>query len=158
MSNAGNTLTDLIRNFGWAEFTVEPIRDDYVPIDGHNLGNGNYVYGSVSDSHDGSVYGTEGEPIDLSGTSYSEFTNLSSRFTGQHGRPNGMHDSEYVGGGMADVLAETPGEYCLPYIVWPCTESCSDCDGSGVGAKGVYCDQDLEGWLCLYRSIDGEAD
>lgn len=150
----GETLEYLMAHFGWNEVTVEPITDGHIPYDGHDLGNGNYVHGCVSDYHDGCVSGYEGEPIDLSGTSYSDFDNLSARFTGQHGRPNSMHDSEYVGGGLADFIAATPGEWCLPYIQWECSpESCDECDGDGISADGTYCERDIEGWLVLHRDI-----
>lgn len=52
---------------------------------------------------------------------------------------------------------KSPGEYCLPYIEWVCSESCDECGGDGVRADGYYCERDIEGWLVLHRDLEVAA-
>lgn len=148
----GQTLEALIRNYGWDEFTIEPIDSDMgVSYDCHDLGNGNQVYGFISQMTDG-VYCTPGEDIDMAACNFQDWDNLSRYYTGQHGAPNAMHDSESIGYTLAEDIARVPGEYATPYVAWYCDEDC-ECGGDGVLPGGEYCELDIEGWLVLYRDI-----
>jgi hypothetical protein len=62
-----------------------------------------------------------------------------------------MHDSEYIGGGLADhILASAPGtRWCalINYVDTP-NEMCSiDCDPE------AGCDHDIAGWAVAYREV-----
>ena len=149
---AGETLANILSNKGWSEFTIEPIDSDTgVTYGSFDLGNGNQVYGFISQYSDG-VYATPGNDVDLAAANFGDWDNLSRFYTGQHSAPNGMHDSEYVGGRLAEDMARVPGEYALPYVTWYCDEDC-DCEGEGVLPNNEYCELDIEGWLVLYRDI-----
>lgn len=147
----GSILSDLIRNHGWDEFTIERTEDGHVPYDCHDLGNGNHVYGFISSMSDG-VYCAPGESPDMAAANLGDWDNLSHMYTGRYGGGWSMHDSEYVGGRMAEDFARVPGEYALPYVTWYCESDC-DCEGDGVLPGGDYCEQDTEGWLAMYRNI-----
>lgn len=150
-TSPGAILAEAIRNRGTDEFTVEPITDgrlDYGCID---LTNGNQLYFFISQMTDG-VYGTPGDGVDMAACNFGDWDNLSARYTGQHGAPNSMHDSEYVWGQLAEDMAATPGEYALPYVTWHCPDDC-ECEGEGVLPGGDYCELDIGGWLVLYRDI-----
>lgn len=147
----GSILSDLIRNKGWNEFTIERTEDGHVPYGCHDLGNGKHAYGFISSMLDG-VYCTPGESPDMSAANLGDWDNLSHMYTGQYGGGWSMHDSEYVGGRMAEDFARVPGEYALPYVTWYCESDC-DCEGGGVLPGGDYCEQDIEGWLAMYRNI-----
>lgn len=151
IESPGKILSDLIRNFGWSEFTVERTSDNRIPYGCHDLGNGNHVYGFISDILDG-VYCIPGESPDMTACNFRDWTNLSSTYTGQYGGGWSMHDSEFVGGRMADDFARVPGEYALPYVTWYCDADC-ECGGDGVLPGGEYCELDIEGWLAMYRDI-----
>lgn len=151
-NTSGQTLETLIRNYGWDEFTIEPIDADMgVSHDSYDLGNGNQAYGFISQMTDG-VYCTPGNEIDMASCNFQDWDNLSRYYTGQHGAPNVMHDSEYLGGQLAEDIARVPGEYALPYVTWYCAEDC-ECGGDSVLPNGEYCELDTEGWLILYRDI-----
>lgn len=149
---AGNILSEYISNKGISEFTVEPIDADMgVSYGAVDLGNGNQVYDFISQMTDG-VYCTPGNEIDMASCNFQDWDNLSRFYTGQYGAPNAMHDSEYVGGRLADDMARVPGEYALPYVTWYCESDC-ECGGEGVLPSGDYCELDIEGWLVMYRDI-----
>lgn len=153
MSNTpGNILADYIDNKGGSEFTIEPIDPDTGILSGAtDLGNGNQVYDFISQTTDG-VYCAPGNEIDFMSCNLQDWDNLSRFYTGQHTAPAAMHDSEYVGGKLAEDMARVPGEYYLPYIMWWCDSNC-DCGGDGVLPGGDYCELDIEGWLVMYRDI-----
>ena len=148
----GKILAEHLQNRGISEFTVEPIDPDTGILSGSvDLGNGNQVYDFVSNNLD-SVMATPGESIDFASCNLSDWDNLSRFYTGQHGSPDCMHDSEYVGGQLAEDIARVPGEYTLPYVTWLCDSDCA-CGGDGVLPGGDYCELDMEGWLVMYRDI-----
>lgn len=148
----GAILADLIRNRGIYEFTVEPLEPGERPSHGCvDLTNGNQLSFFVSHTTDG-VYGSPGSGVDLAACNFGDWVNLSSSYTGQHGAPDSMHDSEFVGGLLSEDMAATPGEYALPYVTWYCDDEC-ECGGDGVLPGGDYCELDIEGWLVLYRDI-----
>lgn len=148
----GAILSGFIRNYGCDEFTVEPIDPETgVPYGSADLGNGNHIYNFVSQMTD-SVTCSPGEEIDMAACNFGDWDNLSRFYTGQYGAPNSMHDSEYVGGRLAEDMARVPGEYAIPYITWDCDSEC-ECGGDSVLPAGAYCDLLIEGWLVLYRDI-----
>lgn len=158
MSNKtpGVILAEAIRNRGTDEFTVEPLEPGERPAYGCiDLTNGNQLSLFISQMTDG-VYATPGSGIDLAACNFGDWDNLSARYTGQWGGGDSMHDSEFVGGQLAEDMANTPGEYALPYVTWYCTDDC-ECEGEGVLPGGDYCELDIEGWLALYRDIFTEA-
>lgn len=66
-------------------------------------------------------------------------------FTGQysyHGPV--MHDSEYIGGGLAEAILEQPGFYVTSYLDWYDT----DADGEPVD------DPQSEGWVVSHHGPD----
>lgn len=154
MSNfsPGVILAEAIANRGVAEFTVEPLgpgeRPSYGCLD---LTNGNQLSFFISQDTD-VVRGTPGNGVDLSACNFGDWDNLSSAYTGQYGAPDSMHDSEFVGGRLAEDMAATPGEYALPFIDWDCGDDC-ECEGDGVLPGGDYCETVSEGWVVLYRDI-----
>lgn len=154
MTNSpGTILADFLRNIGTEEFTVEPFdsEEHYLPSGCVDLTNGNYVYSFISQMTDG-VYCTPGEEPDISAANFGDWDNLSRFYTGQYTAPNSMHDSEYVGGRLAEDMARVQGEYALPYVTYYCDSDC-ECGGDGVLPGGDYCELDIEGWLVLYRDI-----
>lgn len=149
---AGNILSEYLGNRGISEFTIEPIDPDMgVSFGAIDLGNGNQVYGFISQMTDG-VYCAPGTEIDLVSCNFQDWDNLSHLYTGQWGGGKSMHDSELVGGKLADDMARVPGEYALPYVTWYCESDC-DCGGEGVLPSGDYCELDIEGWLVMYRDV-----
>lgn len=147
METPGQIIAREIRNIGNDTFTIEPIPSSGVEPGCTDLGNGNQYHPFIGGS--GTVDSpsfTPGEDINLGDIGMGEWDNLSSQYTGQHGAPNSMHDSEYLGGGMAEEIANTPGEYAMPYITWYCETDC-ECEDDESH------DQDIEGWLILHRDI-----
>jgi hypothetical protein len=77
---------------------------------------------------------------------------LLSGLSGQYGYSGPiMHDSEFIGGGMADhILASAPGTRWVALVNYVDTpnESCSiECD------PDVGCDHDVAGWAVAYREV-----
>lgn len=137
-----STLTELINNFGWTEWTVEAFDGERLPTNSHDLGNGYCAYGFVSDTLD-SFYVNDGLQVsDAMSTFFSDWINLSSLYTGQHGAPDTLHDSEYFAGRMAEFAANTPGEYTIPVVYW-----------EEVDTEGETADSSIEGWVFLHREI-----
>lgn len=68
-------------------------------------------------------------------------------YTGQYGY-NGpvLHDSEFLGGGIAHDLLEEPGEYCLCFVTYMCDDMCEDLWEEGEESCG---DIHTEGWVVL---------
>jgi hypothetical protein len=70
-------------------------------------------------------------------------------FSGQYGYSGPeMHTSEYIGGGMARYILETPGDYVALIVEadWGDTQdTCSEVDG-------FYCEPD--GWAVAYKPAD----
>lgn len=54
----------------------------------------------------------------------------------QQGGGQIMHDSEFIGGGLADMILESPGLYVVIACTWACNED-HEHDG---------CDNIMEGW------------
>lgn len=137
----GQILSDLVGNHGWTEFTVEfTDPGEGLSTGSFDLGNGHHVYGFISQMTD-PLYGRDGA-IDLAASNFGDWTNLSADYTGQHGNPDSMHDSEIFIGKIAEDAAAQIGEYAIPYIMWEDSETTGE-------------DFELfpEGWAILHRNI-----
>jgi hypothetical protein len=79
----------------------------------------------------------------------SQWEFFSTGYTGQYGyRGPIMHNSEFIGGRLADDILSTPGVYAAVVADWSCGEDSDDCEDSG-------CDH-AEGWAVV-RLIGSEA-
>ena len=123
-------------------FTISPDPS----VDSADLGNGLHATPFISGYVD-VPYQTVGEPIQLD--AWSDWENISRQFTGQYGGADIMHESEYLGCGMAEKIAATPGEYAMPPVWYYCEEhdeydpECGDCIDPVCG-----------GWLMLFKELD----
>ena len=80
----------------------------------------------------------------------SEGWELLKGFTGQHGY-NGpvMHSSEYIGGGMARDILETPGDYVALEVSGRCEyDGSTDCDVE------TGCDCEPAGWAVAFKPLE----
>lgn len=68
------------------------------------------------------------------------FSNLSRWFTEVNWSPDCMHDSEFVGGGLAEVLANLLGVWRFPRVMWDEDEEITVEAGTDT----------IEGWMVLY--------
>lgn len=95
------------------------------------------------------VWGSQG-PVDPEIFSLEPWEFFSRGYSGQHGY-NGpeMHSSEYLGGGLAQDILNTPGEYALVPVRYECDEdSCGELwedDEENCG------DIHMESWVVLRR-------
>lgn len=82
--------------------------------------------GSISDEAD--VYAPTLRDRELDDDSWSPIYGYSGQINGSSGFI--MHNSEYMGGRLADYILEAPGLYACIVADWDCTEDCElDCDG-----------------------------
>ena len=112
-------------------------------VDAHDLGNGYHVCLDTEDSGD-PIYGWSNSGEIEYANIPAGFSNLSVCFTGQYGSPNCMHNSEYVGGRLASLIAKTPGLWRFPVVMWDCDDDCEECDETD-------CEPVIEGWLVLAK-------
>ena len=75
---------------------------------------------------------------------------LLSGFTGQYSY-NGpvMHSSEFIGGGLARYILETPGYYVALFVEGRC-----DYDGSTYCTEDSGCDCEPTGWAIAYMPLE----
>lgn len=72
---------------------------------------------------------------------------LLSGFTGQYSYTGPiMHSSEYIGGGLARFILDTPGYYAAVVVNAPC-----DYDGSTDCDEATGCDCEPAGWAIAYH-------
>lgn len=110
----------------------------------------------------GSYYGNDIEMSDLCG--YELLVGFTGKF-GSYGPV--MHDSEYIGGRLADLIIRDGGEFSIAGADWNCddessdgaheNQSCENCDGHGYTAEGWVIGVD-GGALSPLTVITTEAD
>lgn len=132
-------LLKLIVHFGWTSWEIHAGAD----IGDYKLGGDLSVTGLNYDSF------VRADPTgyDLHGAGLHQFTNVSSRHTGQYTSPDCMHDSESLSEGMLSEYMH-PGEYAIAYIDWLCEGD--DCDAD----DHDKCEPYPEGWLFLAKEFD----
>ena len=76
--------------------------------------------GTVTDGPD-DVYAPEFHDGELTDPKWTEFSH---GYTGQYGVASPMHNSEFIGGLLADDIRETPGTYVAVVCYWSCDDEC----------------------------------
>lgn len=87
------------------------------------------------------VYAPEVYDGEVEGGEWSLLTGYSRQ---DHYSGPGMHDSEYVGGGLADHIIETPGYYVVVACVWQCTDGCEE----------ECAESHTEGWAVAFKEAE----
>lgn len=100
-----------------------------------------------SGNHAPDVWGCQGQADpDVSDEGWEFF---SRGYTGQHGYSGPeMHQSEFLGGRLAEDILTTPGEYALAIVYYECDEDCQHLWPDGEESCG---DMHIESWVVLNR-------